>query len=83
MSNSRYEESSSRASMNKYYCPKCNEMLKAITTGNFVNARSSAVNGTNMLGNMKTYKTEFQCPICRLRYTIEELRKIEQKNKKL
>lgn len=61
----------------KYICPKCNEVLKAVTVGNVIYEKSS-----NPFGNVKAYRTEFQCPICRLRFTLEDLRKIEQSFKK-
>ena len=59
----------------KHYCPKCIEALKPITVGN-ISKR------LDPYGDLKSYRTEFQCPKCRLSFTLEDLRKIEQSTKK-
>lgn len=63
------------------YCPKCNEKLKAVTIENNVTGRTTH----NFLSSekLKAYRTEFHCLNCRLKYSLEDLRKIEKmKNKK-
>lgn len=72
----------------KHLCPKCAEPLKAVTVGSVINAGSSGrsararTQGNSIYGNEKSYKTEFQCTTCRMRYTLEDLKKIEEAYKK-
>lgn len=71
-----------------HLCPKCNEPLKAVTVGNVVNSGMTdkkgrfPLNGSNLYGSVKSYNTEYQCSNCRLRYSLDDLKKIEQSYKK-
>jgi hypothetical protein len=79
---------SNYAAAKKHLCPKCAEPLKALTVGNVINSGPSGksskfpTNGNYMYGNVKSYKTEYQCTSCRMRYTLDDLKKIEESYKK-
>jgi uncharacterized protein YbaR (Trm112 family) len=68
--------------MNHRYCPKCNESLKVVTVGSSVKVKPGDRNEELAVDeNMKVYQTQFICPKCRLKYTIDDLRRIERVNK--
>jgi hypothetical protein len=78
MASSDYEKKPSYSRELKHYCPDCCEPLKAITVGNTLNSESPKKSNGLLYGgtgSMKSYRTEFQCPKCRLRYSLEDLKK--------
>jgi len=69
----------------KHYCPTCHSRLKKIKVSQIVNSNSpEAANfdfhtvDTYMVGNVKFIWTEFYCPKCEQRFTVEEIRQIEK-----
>lgn len=69
--------------VNKRYCPKCGEIMKVITTESTVMAKSRYPSDDLPVDRpIKNYQTLFYCQICRLKYTLEDLRKISLLNKK-
>lgn len=81
MSISKYDAAKRRL------CPKCNELLKAVTVGNIVQTKADQrgrfpTNAAYQYGSVKSYNTEYQCTNCRMRYKAEDLKKIDQSYKK-
>jgi uncharacterized protein YbaR (Trm112 family) len=81
MSENQPEKALNYIQMNHRYCPKCNESLKVVTTGNPVKNKSAG-KSDSITGEEIVYQTQFVCLKCRLKYTIEDLRRIENSNKK-
>jgi uncharacterized protein with PIN domain len=68
---------------NYLYCPKCNERLKAVTYENSVRPNFNEKSRDFLdSSKVKAYRTEFRCPRCRLKYTLADLKRIENHNKR-
>lgn len=70
----------------KHYCPNCGVRVKKIKVSRVVNSASSEAKdfdfhmmNTYMIGNVKFIWTEFQCPNCRRQFSIEDMKRIEEK----
>lgn len=61
---------------NNRNCPKCGNTMKVITE------EKSVAGGRKLsISDMKIYNTKFFCPLCRLKYTEQDLIRIEKLNK--
>lgn len=82
MSNYYSDKASVHKGLYNRSCPKCGSPLKVVTEEKIVSATGLINNSELMSANdMKVYKTRFVCPICRLKYTDQDLRRIEKQNK--
>lgn len=80
MQSGNFSVKSSKHSHRKHrYCPKCNESMKAVTFENSVFQRNV---GLAADGIMKDYQTVYFCQNCRMKYSLDDLRKIELLDKK-
>ncbi len=68
----------------KHYCPDCGQKLDVIKVSKIVNSRSPEAkhfdfhNVDNyMVGDVKFVWDEFECPECKIRFSIEAMKKIE------
>jgi uncharacterized protein with PIN domain len=84
VSDYQYIRTTGHVRTNYRYCPKCNERLKVVTIENTIEAGSKDSKSRNYLDSnrMKSYRTEFHCPQCRLKYSLGDLIRIENINKK-
>lgn len=89
MMNNQFENLRFNSRLKKHFCPNCCEPLKTLTIGNIVNTQSSnsssvafPFSGSNMYGTMTSYSTQFHCSKCRIRYKVEDIKKIEHNNNK-
>lgn len=57
-------------------CPKCGNPMKLVTE-----EKSMAGGGTASLSNVKSYQSKFYCSFCRLKYTGQDLIRIEKQSK--
>ena len=74
----------------KHYCPTCGTRLTRIRTSKIVNSRSPeaknydfSLGDSFMIGDVEFIWKEFYCPICKRRISIEEMRRIEKKQKEI
>lgn len=69
----------------KHYCPNCGVALEKIKISKIVNSKSEEARNfefefgeSYMIGNVKFIWDEFQCPICKKRISIDEMKRIEK-----
>ena len=72
----------------KHYCPNCRGLLTITKVSKIVNSKSEEAKNfdfssgdTNMEGNIKFIRTEFQCTACGKAYSLQEIRQYEKKTK--
>ena len=70
----------------KHYCPECHSKLKKIKVSKIVNSSSPESEEfdfqsgeTYMIGNVKFIWTEFQCPACGKKFSIDKMKSIERR----
>lgn len=69
----------------KHYCPKCGSKLLRVRTSKIVNSNSPEAKNYNfvsgdsfMVGDVEFIWKEFYCPMCKINYSIDEMRRIEK-----
>ena len=69
----------------KHCCINCGEILRKIKTSKIVNSNSPEAENFDfhtvdsyMIGNVRFIHTEFQCPKCKRKFTIDEIKEIEK-----
>jgi hypothetical protein len=76
--------------LRNHFCPDCNEILTVTTESKVVNSRSpeakdfdfsDACGEVNLVGNIKFTWTVFECPVCKRRFSVKEMRCIENDEK--
>ena len=72
----------------KHYCPNCKAALEKVKVSKIVNSKSEEARSIDfefgesfMIGNVKFIWIEFQCPICRIRFPIDEMKRIEKQQR--
>ena len=75
--------------LKKHYCPDCKAKLEKQKVSKIVNSRSEEAKNFKfefgesfMIGDVKFIWTEFYCPTCEKRISIDEMRRIEKEQKK-
>jgi ribosomal protein S27AE len=82
MSSYNSDKESVHRGQNYRSCPKCGGPLKAVTEEKTVGTAEIPYKTEFVsVNSMKVYKTRFICPICRLKYTDQDLRRIEKHSK--
>jgi len=73
----------------KHYCPACKIALKKLKVSQIVNSKSKEARNFEfefgesfMIGNVKFIWIEFQCPLCKTRFSIDEMKQIEKAQRK-
>ena len=68
----------------KHYCPNCDRKLRLVIKNKIVNSRSQEAKnydfnlGDSFLeGDVKFVWKEFRCPVCKVDFTIEDMKRIE------
>jgi uncharacterized protein YlaI len=73
--------------LRNHFCPDCGEIVTVTTESKVVNSKSpeakdfdfsDACGDVNMVGNIKFTWTLFECPVCKRRVSIEEMKHIEK-----
>ena len=67
--------------MKKHYCPVCNTLLKKVKVSRVVNSKSPEAKDfdfTDLCGNVKFVRKEFECPQCKKHITVKEMKEIEK-----
>jgi len=59
-------------------CPKCGGPLKVVTQQKYISRTQAG--GLSSSPYMKAYETRFVCHTCRLRYSEQDLIRLEKKN---
>ncbi|MBQ9745941.1 MAG: hypothetical protein IJW21_03885 [Clostridia bacterium] len=75
--------------LRNHFCPNCDEIVNATTESKVVNSKSPEAKNhdfsldfdTNLAGNVKFTWTVFECPVCKRRFSIEEMKQIEENEK--
>ena len=72
----------------KHYCPSCGTKLTRIKASKIVNSRSPEAENYDfssgdsfMVGDVELIWTEFYCPTCEKRISIDEMRRIEKEQR--
>lgn len=74
----------------KHYCPDCKTKVVRVKVSKIVNSESSDAkkydfsNGIDgsLIGNIKFVWTEFECPMCKRHFTVDEIKRIESQLKR-
>lgn len=72
----------------KHFCPKCKVLLHTVKVSRIVHPGTSdaqefdlsSISGPGFIGKVKVVWTEFECPKCNQRITIERMKEIEGYN---
>ena len=76
--------------LRNHFCPDCDSTVTVTTESKVVNSKSpeakdfdfsDACGDGNMVGNIKFTWTIFECPVCKRRFRIEEMKRIEKEEK--
>ena len=76
--------------LRNHFCPDCDETVNVTTESKVVNSKSpeaknydfsDACGETNLVGNIKFTWTVFECPVCKRRFTVSEMKQIEKNEK--
>ena len=71
--------------LRNHFCPDCDETVNVTTESKVVNSKSpeaknydfsDACGETNLVGNIKFTWTVFECPVCKRRFTVSEMKQI-------
>ena len=72
----------------KHYCPECGTKLTRIKNSKTVNSKSPeaknydfSLGDSFMVGDVEFIWKEFYCPICKKRIPIDEMRRIEKRQR--
>ena len=72
----------------KHYCPECGTKLIRIKNSKTVNSKSPeaknydfSLGDSFMVGDVEFIWKEFYCPICKKRIPIDEMRRIEKRQR--
>ncbi|MBQ8447736.1 MAG: hypothetical protein IJX27_02250 [Clostridia bacterium] len=72
--------------LRNHFCPYCDEIVNITTESKVVNSKSpeakdfdfsDACGDVNMVGNIKFTWTAFECPVCKRRFSVDEMKKLE------
>ena len=72
--------------LRNHFCPDCDEIVNVTTESKVVNSKSpeakdfdfsDACGDVNMVGNIKFTWTVFECPVCKRRFSVKEMKQIE------
>jgi uncharacterized protein YlaI len=76
--------------LRNHFCPDCDKIVNVTTESKVVNSKSpeakdfdfsDACGEINLVGNIKFTWTVFECPVCKRRFRIEEMKRIEKEEK--
>ena len=76
--------------LRNHFCPDCDEVVNVTTESKVVNSKSpeaknydfsDACGEVNMVGNIKFTWTVFECPVCKRRFSVKEMKQIEKSEK--
>lgn len=74
--------------LKKHYCPECHAQLGTEKVSRIVNSKSEEAKNFDfslgdgyMTGNVKFVWTEFKCPGCGRQFKVDEMKKIEKRQK--
>jgi uncharacterized protein YlaI len=71
--------------LRNHFCPDCDEIVNVTTESKVVNSKSPEAKNydfshgadTNLVGNINVTWTVFECPVCKRRFSVKEMKQIE------